>query len=237
MASLGQLVAGVAHQLNTPLAFSHNNVSLAIEAVKSFALPLRVPEKDADTVVQMLGDVLQGVGQMKELVDNLRDFTRLNRAKVVDADLNASLRTVVYVAKSAIPTRIGIVEEYGDLPPLECNPSQLNQVFLNLISNAAQAIAGAGQITVRSALERNHIRVDVIDTGSGIPPEALPHIFDSYFTTKAKGEGTGLGLPIARDIVRSHGGDISIASVPGAGTTFTVILPLEPRRDMSTQAH
>lgn len=262
IASLGQLVAGVSHQLNTPLGFSVSNVTLAIAATRSFLLPLRVADrlaaqvrntppsecvtlntadaqaqlsditvsdKDGEMVIEMLGDVLQGLEQMRELVENLRDFTRLDRTKVVDANLNASLRTVVYIARSAIPMRVQIVEEYGALPAIECNPSQLNQVFLNLITNAAQAIPGAGSVTIRTTQEDDRIRIAVIDTGAGIPPDVLPHIFDSYFTTKPKGEGTGLGLPIARDIVRNHGGEIRVETAEGKGTTFTITLPLVSR--------
>jgi len=262
MAALGQLVAGVSHQLNTPLGFSHSNVSLAIETIRSFEMPLRaanwlseqlrktptttpcefdtadmprldpdkpVSEKDAETVVEMLGDVIGGIEQMRHLVESLSEFTRLERSNVVDADLNAALRTVVYIAKSAIPTQITIVEDYAVLPSIECNPSQLNQVFLNLITNAAQAIPGKGTVTVRTWHGEGYIHIEVIDSGTGIPPETLPHIFDTYFTTKPKGIGTGLGLSIARQIVRSHGGEISVESKPGVGSTFTVTLPLNAR--------
>ncbi|MGE5491312.1 MAG: sensor histidine kinase [Actinomycetota bacterium] len=222
MAALGQLVAGVAHQLNTPIAFSHNNVTLAIANLHDFA-PGR-PE--AATVAQMLGDVLQGLEQMKELVENLRDFTRLDRNKVVEADLNATLHTVAYIARSAIPPRIRIVEDFSPLPPLECNASQLNQVFLNLITNGAEAIDGEGQVTVKSYQADGQVCIDVADDGAGIPDDVLPHIFDSYFSTKPKGVGTGLGLAIARDIVRSHGGDIRVSTRPGSGTVFTIALPL-----------
>lgn len=264
MASLGQLVAGVAHQLNTPIAFSHNNVSLAIQALKDFELPLKLvsrladlvrrnpgaehvtlrlgnnravlaeieaSERDAATVSQMLGDVLQGMAQMRELVENLRDFTRLDRSKVVNADLNAALHTVLYIARSAIPTRIRIVEDFSPLPPVECNPSQLNQIFLNLITNAAQAIPGDGQVVVRSSVAGATIRIDVSDNGTGIPDDVLPHIFDSYFTTKPEGVGTGLGLSIAREVARNHGGDINVVTQAGVGTTFTITLPLEARRE------
>lgn len=227
MASLGQLVAGVAHQLNTPIAFSQNNVSLAIGAVRDFEPSLRAAGcgQEAGTVVQMLGDVLQGLEQMKELVENLRNFTRLDRSKVVEADLNTTLHTVVYIARSAIPPRIRIVEEFSPLPPVECNPSQLNQVFLNLITNGAEAITGDGQVTVRSYLEGDQVCIDVADDGSGIPEDVLPRIFESYFSTKPKGVGTGLGLAIARDIVRGHGGDIRVSTRRGAGTVFTIALP------------
>lgn len=259
MASLGQLVAGVAHQLNTPIAFSLSNVALAIASLNRMALPLRVAAHLAENVrrhpgvdsvrlnlnrsrglitavdcddaeaalaARMLGDVQNGLEQMRELVENLRDFTRLDRAKVVGTDLNRALRTVIYIAKSAIPGRIQMVEDFTELPLLECNPSQLNQVFLNLINNAAQAIPYEGHIRVRSRVEGREIRVDVIDSGGGIPQDVMPHIFDTYFTTKAAGVGTGLGLPIARDIVRNHGGELRVTATSSLGTTFTVTLPL-----------
>lgn len=258
MASLGQMVAGVAHQLNTPLAFSHNNVSMAIEALNGYSTPLKVAGKlvklvkstDADSVnlniakaraqieeieednldvempVEMLGDTLRGIDQMRELVENLRDFTRLDRSKTAEFDVNKGLRNVVYMARSVIPTHIEVIEEYGALPKIECNASQLNQVFLNLINNAAQAIkTEQGTVTVRSSVEGNRIRVDVTDTGAGIAPDVLPHIFDNYYTTKAATEGTGLGLPIARSIVDEHGGAITVSTELGKGSTFTVFLP------------
>lgn len=259
MASLGQMVAGVAHQLNTPLAYSYNNIQMVMQSLDQYALPLKVAgtfsrlvksveadkvtfnvakakaqvsgidERDLDVAMprEMLGDTLQGIEQMRELVENLRDFTRLDRTKVARFDLNKGLHSVVYIAKSVIPTRVRVVEDYAQLPEIECNPSQLNQVFLNLINNAAQAIPGEGTVTIKSALEGDMVRVDVVDTGSGIPTDVLPHIWDNYYTTKPAGEGTGIGLPIARTIVTEHGGDISVVSNPGMGTTFTVHLPIK----------
>jgi len=259
MASLGQMVAGVAHQLNTPLAFSRSNISMVQDALKGYELPLKVAQAfartaartegdtvsvnvaanrekleqiaedgidDVGTLSQMLGDTLQGIDQMHELVENLRDFTRLDRAKTAQFDLNKGLHTVAYIARSAIPNRVKVVEEYGSLPLVECNPSQLNQVFLNLINNAAQAIPGEGTVTVRSAVEGERVRVDVSDTGTGIPTEVQPRIFETYFTTKPAGEGTGLGLPIVKSIVAEHGGDITFTTRQGAGTTFSVFLPV-----------
>jgi len=262
MSSLGQLVAGVSHQLNTPIAFSHNNVSLAIETIKGLALPLQIAHRFANLVrklpagqeqmvvdlrasrnaiaqlaVQpsdisqlclMLGDVQQGLGQMRELVDNLRNFTRLDRSKVVDTDLNETLKTVIYIASSAIPSRIAIREEFGNLPRIACNPSQLNQVFLNLITNAAQAIEESGEIRVSTRQAGGNLVIEIADNGTGIPATVLPHIFDTYFTTKPKGVGTGLGLSIARDIVRNHGGELSVTTQEGFGTSFSVTLPILP---------
>lgn len=259
MASLGQMVAGVAHQLNTPLAFSHNNVSMAMEVLSSFSTPLQVAGKlaklvqntKADSVnlniaksrdqiaaidldnldvtmpVEMLGDTLRGIEQMRELVENLRDFTRLDRSKTAQFDLNKGLHNVIYIARSVIPTHIEVVEQFGELPKIECNASQLNQVFLNLINNASQSItAEQGTVTVTTSVDGERIRVDVADTGTGIEPEVLVHIFDNYYTTKPASEGTGLGLSIARSIVREHGGEITVKTDVGKGSTFTVFLPV-----------
>lgn len=260
MASLGQLVAGVSHQLNTPIAFSHNNIHLAIEALKELAQPLalashvaqlandlpadhdrlvlelaplrqRMPtmaasEAGLKEIGQMLNDVQGGLEQMRELVENLRNFTHLDRSKVIRTDINQTLKTVIYIARSSIPSGIRIVEEWGDIPAIACNPSQLNQVFLNLITNAAQAIAEQGEIRVRTAHSGRQVVVEVSDDGAGIPDHVLPHIFETYFTTKPKGEGTGLGLAIAQDIVRNHGGTIAVASRADQGTSFTVTLPV-----------
>ena len=259
MASLGQMVAGVAHQLNTPLAYSSNNIQMAMQVLDGYELPLKVAGKfaqlvkqtDADKVTfnvarsreqvanindsdldvsmprDMLADTLQGIEQMRELVENLRDFTRLDRTKTAQFDINKGLHNVVYIAKSVIPTRVQVIEQYGQIPETECNPSMLNQVFLNLINNAAQAIKEDGTVTVTSQVEDNRIRIDVSDTGSGIPDDVLPHIWDNYYTTKPSGEGTGLGLPIAKTIVEEHGGEITVSTTPGAGTTFTVHLPIK----------
>lgn len=227
MASLGQLVAGVSHQLNTPLAFSHNNVRLAIETLEKLGQPLSSPHEELGEIRHMLTDVLGGLEQMRELVENLQVFTHLDRSKVVNTDLNETLKTVIYIARSTIPAGIEIVEQWGEIPTITCNPSQLNQVFLNLITNAAQAIPGKGEIAVRTRRAGEQVVVEVSDNGAGIPEHILPHIFDTYFTTKPKGEGTGLGLAIARDIVHNHGGSIAVNSSAGQGTHFTVTLPIK----------
>ncbi len=261
MTSLGQMVAGVAHQLNTPLAFSKNNVQMSIQALdqlegavhrqirfsshKTEALhegtdPLmdspsetQVTQELAGAMLEvreareMLNDVLMGMGQMNELVDNLRSFTRLDRAQTASVNLNTALGTVCYIAKTVISTKVRIEQAFEPLPAIECNVSQLNQVFLNLINNAAQAIKDTGSIIVSTRADARCITVSIRDTGSGIPADVLPHIFEAYFTTKANGEGTGLGLAIARDIVKEHGGDIEVSSEVGVGTEFRVRLPLD----------
>ena len=246
MASLGQMVAGIAHQLNTPLAFTHNNVSMVMDVLRGYELPLSVAGKfsrlvrdaeggkltlnvgrarerlsqidehdlDVQMPTEMLSDTLQGLEQMRELVQNLRDFTRLDRSKTAHVDLNRSLGNVCYIARSVIPSTVQLVQELQPLPDIECNPSQLNQVFLNLINNAAQAIGGAeaGTVTVRSRPGPRGIVIEVADTGSGIPPEVLPHIWDTYYTTKPAGEGTGLGLATSAAIVEQAGGTLTAQS-------------------------
>ncbi|MCY1546380.1 Sensor protein ZraS [compost metagenome] len=136
----------------------------------------------------------------------------------------------MYIAKSVISTKVRVVETFEELPPLECNVSQLNQVFLNLIVNAAQSIRGAGTITVTTSRDRERICVAIHDTGNGIAEDVLPRIFDPYFTTKPAGEGTGLGLAIAKDIVVEHGGEIVVDTQIGVGTRFRVSLPLQVAR-------
>jgi len=261
MTSLGQMVAGVAHQLNTPLAFSKNNVQMSIQAldqlegavhrqIRHSSYKTEAVHRGSDTVMdatneaqvaqglagamlevrearEMLNDVLMGMGQMNELVDNLRSFTRLDRAQTAEVNLNAALGTVCYIAKTVISTKVRLEQDFEPLPAIECNVSQLNQVFLNLINNAAQAIKANGTITVSTRADAERITVSIRDTGCGIPADVLPHVFEAYFTTKADGEGTGLGLAIARNIVLEHGGDIEVSSEVGLGTEFRVQLPID----------
>ncbi len=259
MASLGQMVAGVAHQLNTPIAFSHSNLAMLKESIRDYApvtkMYTRIAEYLSQTeknhvtinihknkdefieraknlpeinmVEEMLEDTLNGLEQMGELVDNLQNFTRLDRAKTARFDINKGLKNVVYIAKSVIPTGITVTEAYADLPEVTCNPSQLNQVFLNLINNAAHALKGNGRIAISSKLSGSNIEIKVSDNGAGIPPDVLPHIFDMYYTTKPEGEGTGMGLGIALTIAQEHGGNISIDSTINVGTTALVTLPID----------
>lgn len=268
MAALGQMVAGVAHQLNTPLGFSKSNVSLVIDQLGQLDAPVKVAGKiselvrrvpgdrlvldvarsreqleridaspeDVAAMREMLGDVLKGIEQMSELVVHMRDFTRLDRARVSEFDVNEGLRSVVYLARSVIPNSVDVVEAYGPIRQIVCTPSQLNQIFLNLIINASQAIEGEGRITVSTREESGFVRVDVADTGTGIPPAIQERIFEPYFTTKPEGVGTGLGLNIARDIARAHGGDITVDSRVGHGATFTVMLPIVADGDLRAAA-
>ncbi len=150
----------------------------------------------------------------------------MDRSRTAEVDLNTTLSSVIYIARAVISTKVQVVQKFSRLPRLECQVSQLNQAFLNLIMNAAQAIDGAGVVTVSTTTHGHHIRITVEDTGSGIPDDVLPRIFEPYFTTKPQGAGTGLGLAIARDIVVEHGGTLSVSTRMGIGTTFQIEFPI-----------
>ena len=257
MASLGQMVAGVAHEINTPLGYVKNNIEMmemffessrsVVEASNALAdvllsptsteqeLQLRLatlaelrqqPSGEADDMLKLFADTRFGIDQIGELVQNLKNFSRLDRAAAADVDLNECLDSAVLLARNVLKTRVEVVKQYGALPRISCMPSQLNQVFLNMLTNAAQAIEGQGKILLKTEADEGWLKVTVQDTGKGIPADVLPRIFDPFFTTKPVGQGTGLGLSISYQIVQQHGGDIRVTSQPGKGTRFTVRLPL-----------
>lgn len=262
MSSLGQMVAGVSHEINTPAAYVKNSLvavqqrlaqlaqlaaetraltallragasdprRLAEQFEKTQALLARLDEEEAfDELQQLARDGLYGIEQIAELVVNLRNFARLDRSRVAAFDLNEGLESTLVIARHELKGHT-VRKNFGDLPPVTCSPSQINQVFLNLITNAAQAVEpGRGVITLTTRREGDsEVAVEIEDNGKGIAPEILPKIFDPFFTTKEAGQGTGLGLAIAYRIVREHGGRIGVESTVGVGTKFTMVLPLSP---------
>lgn len=251
MASLGQLAAGVAHELNNPAGFVYGNMDLLGEhltqlqrllaAYDSTILPPDVSAQIAAVkseinydglageLESIISDCREGAERICDVVKNLRLFSRLDEAEVkqvdIHAGINSTLRLLVrYFSSGAITVR----RHYGELPPVNCYAGQLNEVWMNLLINAAQAIPERGEITIETALEGDRVVVVISDTGIGIEEALLKHIFDPFFTTKPVGEGTGLGLSISYGIVERHGGTITVTSELGVGTTFTVSLPLEP---------
>ena len=174
-------------------------------------------------------DGLYGIGQIAELVTNLKNFARLDRSKIAEFDLNEGIASALTIAKNQLKKRT-VRQVLGQIPRVPCAPSQMNQVFLNLLTNAAQATPEeGGVITVRTFQpDPGRVAIEIADNGHGIPEDVLPKIFDPFFTTKEVGKGTGLGLSITYKIVESHGGRIDVASKVGTGTKFTVTLPVKP---------
>ena len=171
---------------------------------------------------------MYGIEQISEIVINLKNFSRLDRSKMSQFNLNEGLESALVLAKHELK-HLKVIRRFAELPLINCSPSQLNQVFINLINNAAQAVhPDRGEITVSTrVVDDGHVAVEIADNGSGIPPEILSKIFDPFFTTKEVGKGTGLGLSIAYKIIDQHGGKISVDSTVNAGTRFTIVLPLQ----------
>lgn len=258
MASLGQMVAGVAHEINTPLGYIKSNIEMTrdlfqetenlvtvydslvhllvsedvgeeelnsqLAVVAELSSEFRENETFHETK-ELFKDIIYGLEQISELVVNLKDFSRLDQARVADVSLNDCLDSVLVIGHNVIGNRIEIEKQYGDVPMVQCSPSHINQVFLNIVTNAAQAMDKAGTLYLRTRADKNNVYVEIQDTGKGIPADVIPKIFDPFFTTKPIGEGTGLGLSICYQIIEQHKGEIKVNSEVGKGTTFTISLP------------
>jgi two-component system, NtrC family, sensor kinase len=258
LGALGTLAAGMAHEINNPLAFATNNVAVLgrdLEALLEIlgryqdAHPT-LHEADPETASEigrlqdeadlpylrenlprLIDSTRRGLGRVAQIVTNLRAFANLDRADVGEIDINESIdQGLGLIADQLARERIEVVRDFGDLPRLECAPAHLNQVFLNLLMNAMQAVEATGRAsgTIRVATraeDDGSVAVEVADDGVGIPPEVQPRIFDPFFTTRPVGRGSGLGLSLAHGIVADHGGAIEVESLAGAGSTFRVRLP------------
>jgi PAS domain S-box-containing protein len=241
MASLGQLVAGVAHEINTPMGSIHANIGTARSAVellerflaRTEVLPLVAADKKLPRALAILKESCDmnhlASDRIVQIVGSLRNFARLDEAERKRVDVNDGLDSTLTLLRHQIKHGVDIVRRGPKPLQVECYPNQLNQVFMNLLVNAIQAIAAGGTIRVRIVEDGPHIRIDVEDSGSGIAPEHLSRIFDPGFTTKGVGVGTGLGLAICHQIVTAHAGTISVTSQSGAGSTFSVKIPLAGR--------
>jgi signal transduction histidine kinase len=238
MAALGNLVAGVAHEINTPLGAVSSNTDLVRRALAKAKEALTDPAQSEkargylDKAVGMAEISRDACRRIGEIVRSLRNFARLDEAELKPADLHEGLDSTLTLVTHLTKNRIAVQRDYGQLPQVHCHANQLNQVFLNMLVNAAQAIDGPGTITIRTRFVPGHgadagsAIVEIADTGQGIAPEHLKKIFDPGFTTKGVGVGTGLGLAISYRIVANHQGKIEVESAIGKGTTFRIVLPI-----------
>jgi two-component system, NtrC family, sensor kinase len=253
LASIGQLAAGVAHEINNPIGYVFSNFgtleaylerlfemleayeeaepALAGSAIASRLATLRARvELDylKQDIPMLMSESKEGLSRVRKIVQDLKDFSRVDtHQEWVWASLHQGIDSTLNIVANEIKYRADVRREYGALPDIECLPSELNQVFLNLLVNAAQAIGPErGLIIVRSGTAGNEVWVEVEDDGSGIAPEHLARVFDPFFTTKPVGHGTGLGLSLAYGIVQKHRGRIDVRSEPGRGSCFRVTLPV-----------
>ena len=253
MASIGQLAAGVAHEINNPIGYVGSNlVSLreyvddllrlleayreAAEGESGALERARAVEREVELAFlrQDLSDLLnesgEGLDRVKQIIQDLKDFSRADRSEEwAEADLREGLDSTLNIVWNELKYKAEVEKAYGELPPVKCLPSQLNQVFMNLLVNAGQAIQERGTITLRTGqTEPGWVYVEVADTGGGIPEAERARIFDPFYTTKPVGKGTGLGLSLAYSIVDKHHGRIEVVSEAGVGTTFRIHLPVDP---------
>jgi two-component system, NtrC family, sensor kinase len=243
LATLGMLVAGLAHEINTPLGALNSNHDVLRRALGKLQEILEdevvEPHELAEVrrIVRAVDGILHvndlAVERMTGLVRSLRNFGRIDRADIDFADLHEGIDSTLAILAHELRT-LTVQREYDELPRVECRPQQINQVFMNLIMNARQATPDGGTIAIRTSAVAGAVEVRISDTGVGIPPEQVARIFDPGFTTRGGRIGMGLGLAICRQIVDRHGGRLSVSSTPGAGAAFTLRLPL---RQADTGTH
>ncbi|WP_426113411.1 ATP-binding protein [Massilia sp. PWRC2] len=249
MASIGQLAAGIAHEINNPVGFVNSNMGslknyvdtllgvidhyeLAAAPHPQLAAQLAALRQQADLaflkddVVDLVRESMDGLKRVKDIVEALKDFSHVGETEWHVADIHQGLDSTLNIVSNEIKYKTRVDKQYGVLPPVTCLASQLNQVFMNLLVNAAQSMHGNGVISLRTGAANGWVWIEVADNGSGIAPENLHRIFEPFFTTKAVGSGTGLGLSLSYGIVKRHGGRIEVASELGVGTRFTVHLPV-----------
>jgi len=252
MASIGQLAAGIAHEINNPIGFINSNMGALrayvdtlceltdsvdqtvqrMSGQEDLKATLGQLKKQADyeflkeDVAELVKESLDGLKRVRDIVQSLKDFAHIGETDWQYADLHAGIDSTLTIASNEFRYKATVKKEYGKLPQVKCLASQLNQVFMNLIVNASHAIKDNGVITVRTGCENDWVWIEIGDNGSGIAPDILNRIFEPFFTTKPVGKGTGLGLSLSYNIVAKHGGRIEVASELGQGTRFTVHLPV-----------
>ena len=234
LAAVGELAAGIAHEINNPLAYLRANLNLLRQHWETLGSKLEKTlssEESSELIVEgaeMIDESLEGVERAAAIVRDVRGLAHAGSKQWETADLNGLIDGVLRMAAPQLRDHVGLEKCYGARPQVLCAPQELQQVFLNLVLNAGQAIGRSGTIRIITDREPSGVVVRVEDDGCGIPADAISRIFDPFFTTKPVGKGTGLGLGIAYEIVRRHGGEITVTSEPGRGSCFCVRLPVDP---------
>ncbi|MCQ8180756.1 response regulator [Methylomonas sp. SURF-1] len=252
LAAIGQLAAGIAHEINNPVGFVNSNLNTlssyladlfcildAYSGALAAGAIAEPPRNELQTLLekkqmaylredipQLIAESREGLARVRAIVQDLKDFAHAGTDTLELSDLHKGLDSTLNIICNELKYHCKIVKEYGEIPQIYCLPSQLNQVFMNLLINAGQAIETQGVITVRTGCRENEIWVEIGDNGKGIAPEHISRLFEPFFTTKPVGKGTGLGLSISRNIVAKHGGRIEVESEPGQGSRFRVCLPI-----------
>jgi signal transduction histidine kinase len=238
MASLGRLVAGVAHEINNPVSFIATSVTPLVRRLEraGAAAPSDV-RRLLTEAEEIVGIMARGAERTAAIVQDLRSFSRLGEATRKPVDLHEGIDTTLRLLEPRWRDRITIHRDYGDLPPVECDPGQLNQVFMNVLANACDAIGSSGNIWIATRVDGDLADVAIRDDGPGIPPDVVDHVFDPFFTTKDVGGGTGLGLAISHQVVTAHGGTIELETAPGTGTTVRIRVPIQQVRSLDSVAN
>ncbi len=231
LSTIGAMVAGIAHELNNPIGVVCTNVENLQYDLEELCAPLREENGTSETgdlineINICLADIGECAARVQKICLDLREFSRMDQREQELIDINKHLDKTLNMATSELKNRITVKREYGEIPHVKGYPTQIGQVFLNILVNASHAIREKGTITLRTSLEDSEIKVEISDTGKGIPKNVLPNIFGAFFTTKKLGKGTGLGLSISQDIIAKHHGRIEVTSKVGKGTSFFIYLP------------
>jgi signal transduction histidine kinase len=250
MASIGQLAAGVAHELNNPIGFVHSNLGTLDGYLRDLMAIIAAYETEAEAsgktveavrrlmedcdfaylkedIFSLLGESKEGLGRVRKIVQDLKSFSRVGEQEWQESDLHQGIDSTLNIVWNELKYKCKVIKEYGDLPLVNCLISQINQVFMNLLVNAGHAIEKQGTITIRTYRQgSDQVCVEISDTGKGIAPEHINRIFEPFFTTKPVGKGTGLGLSLSYSIIQRHGGHIAVDSELGKGSRFTICLPI-----------